>query len=299
MPIRVGTCGWTDPTLIESNAFYPSRKMTAEERLKFYAAGFDTVEVDSTYYALPSEKVVGLQTLRTPDNFVIHYKAFGLLTRHSIDARRLPKAIKGMLPEEMACRSVLSYRDVPPEATELAWRMFDSALLPAESAGKLGIVLFQFPPSFVFSEEHKDYIRLCKDRLSHYRLAVEFRHPSWVSPANLDDTLSFLKNFNLVFVCVDAPQFHTRATLPPMAVATSDIGYIRLHGRNAGAWFKKNISAAERFAYDYSDRELSEWIDSVQRISYYTSETFVMFNNCFRNYAVKNAARMAQMLAPS
>lgn len=64
--IRIGTCSWTDPTLIESEKFYPKKSMTAEERLKFYAANFNTVEVDSTFYALPSEKVIGLQTTRTP-----------------------------------------------------------------------------------------------------------------------------------------------------------------------------------------------------------------------------------------
>ena len=82
-PVHVGTCGWTDKTLIGSGEFYPDLRMSAEERLRFYAANFDTVEVDSTFYALPSEKVIGLQAERTPTDFTLHYKAFGLLTQHS------------------------------------------------------------------------------------------------------------------------------------------------------------------------------------------------------------------------
>ena len=296
MSIHVGTCGWTDPTLIESGRFYPSPKMTAEERLRFYASRFDTVEVDSTFYALPSEKVIGLQTQRTPADFTLHYKAFGLLTRHAVDARRLPKVIKEMLPAGLAQASRLRYEQVPEAAIDMAWRMFDSAILPAESAGKLGVVLFQFPPDFACAPAHQDYILACRDRLPHYRLAIEFRHPSWLSAANRELIFGWLRENRLTYVSVDEPQFSEPITVPPVAEATTDIAYVRLHGRNADAWLKRNITAAERFAYDYSDGELAEWVLKIQKVANFADDTFVMFNNCFRNYAVKNAQRLAEML---
>ncbi len=294
--MRVGTCSWTDPTLTESALFYPALKMTAEDRLKFYASNFDTVEVDSTFYALPSEKVVGLQTQRTPDDFTLHYKAFGLLTQHMIDPRRLPKVIKEMLPSGMEKASRLRYRQVPEQAREMAWQMFDSALLPAESAGKLGVVLFQFPPYLIFSRSNQDYILECKARLKHYRLAIEFRHSSWLAEENRAETESFLKSNKLIYVCVDEPQFAGGTTVPPIVFASSDIAYVRFHGRNTSNWYKKGITVAERYAYDYTDDELADWAQKLEKISPFTNETYVMFNNCFRNYAVKNARRLVEMI---
>src|SRR5450759_2536882 len=94
----VGSCSWTEPTLIKDASFYPARSMSAEERLRFYATRFDTVEVDSSFYALPSEAVVALQTQRTPAGFVLHYKAFGMLTGHSVNPDSLPKRLRELLP---------------------------------------------------------------------------------------------------------------------------------------------------------------------------------------------------------
>lgn len=294
--LSLGTCGWTDPTLIESEEFYPSPRMTAEERLRFYAENFNTVEVDSTYYALPSEKVIGLQTERTPPEFTLHYKAFGLLTRHGIDPRRLPKAVKELIPADKVKSSYLRFEDVPAQARELAWQMFDSALMPAESAGKLGVVLFQFPPYFLFGGMNMDYILTCQAKLSHYRLAVEFRHSSWLAKENYEKTFDFLTRNKLAYVCVDEPQFAGGTTLPPVVEVTSDISYIRFHGRNSNNWYKKGISVAERYAYDYTDDELADWAQKIEKISPFTNETYVMFNNCFRNFAVKNALRFAEII---
>ena len=297
--VHIGTCGWTDKTLIESGEFYPERRMSAEERLRFYAANFDTVEVDSTFYALPSEKVVGLQVERTPADFTLHYKAFGLLTQHSVDPKRLPRAVKELLPSKPLESSRLYPRDVPEEAARQVWRMFASALSPAKSAGKLGVVLFQFPPYFTYSESHKEYILYCRDRLRDYRLAVEFRHNSWTEADRLEEVLEWLRDHDLIYTAVDEPQFPGGKTVPPLAAATADISYIRLHGRNRENWYKKNITVAERYAYEYNDEELGHWADKIELISSFTSEVYVMFNNCFRNFAVKNAGRMVSLLERS
>src|SRR5512143_2549974 len=91
--IRVGTCSWTEKTLIESGEFYPRGANTAEARLRHYASQFDTVEVDSAYYAIPSEKNTSLWAERTPEGFVFHVKVYGAMTGHGINPKTLPVEI--------------------------------------------------------------------------------------------------------------------------------------------------------------------------------------------------------------
>lgn len=294
--LRFGTCSWTDKTLIDSELFYPKKSMSAEDRLRFYAQHFNTVEVDSTYYALPSEKVVGLHTDRTPKDFIIHYKAFGLLTGHGIDPTCLPRIIRDRLSQEIReCRYVGSGQ-IPGELKDLAWQMFEGALRPAYSAGKLGVVLFQFPPHFACSEQNFEYILECRERLSDYRLAVEFRNPTWIRGENMDSTMGFLRDNALSYVSVDEPQLDDRSTMPPIAEATTDIAYVRFHGRNAATWRKKGINAAQRFAYLYNDDELNEWLPKIRKLVEMSNDTFVMMNNCFADYAIKNAVRMSELM---
>ncbi len=294
--ISTGTCSWTEPTLIKESSFYPAKNMTAEERLKYYAGVFSTVEVDSSFYALPSEAVVSLQTARVPDDFVLHYKAYGLLTGHSVETRALPKALRELLPSGLTDNPRLSWRDTPEDVLSLAFRMFGGAMRPAQAAGKLGILLFQFPPWFNFSDNNLAHISHCREELPEYRLAVEFRHPSWLAGDNAGLTFDFLKREGLAYVPVDEPQFDRPLTMPPVFRATTDIAYIRLHGRNKDTWFKKGISTAERFAYKYSQDELFDITKLIRPLAKETSQTFVMFNNCFRDYAVTNAMIMSEIL---
>ncbi len=94
----VGTASWTDPTLVKSDLFYPPNATSAEARLSFYASHFPTVEVDSSYYAILSERVAQLWAQRTPPGFIFNVKAFAWLTQHPADTGRLPAAIKSALP---------------------------------------------------------------------------------------------------------------------------------------------------------------------------------------------------------
>jgi len=294
--VHVGTCSWTDPTLIAAGTFYPRKEMSAEERLKFYAQNFDVVEVDSTFYALPSEKVIGLHTERTPDDFTLHYKAFGLLTQHPIDPKRLPKNIKAMLPEEALDKKRLGFNEVTAEARDMAFQMFESALRPADSAGKLGVLLFQFPPYFTHKDSNKGYILQCKEKFPQYRLAIEFRHPSWLTEDKRKDTLNFLEENGLIYVSADEPQFDDGKTIPPIAEATADVAYIRMHGRNKENWFRRDIPTVERYAYEYFDEELKEWLLKIKELMYETRRAYAMFNNCYADYAVNNARRMKELL---
>jgi uncharacterized protein YecE (DUF72 family) len=295
--IRVGTASWTDPTLINSGRFYPASVRSAEARLQFYASQFNIVEVDSSYYALPSEKNGYLWVERTPDDFVFNFKVFRIFTQHPAPLNSLPKDIREGLSPELQQKGNLYYRDLPAGVTDDLWKRFESALLPLDSAGRLGVVLFQFPPWFYPGNEQREYILSCKQRLPQYRLAVEFRHNSWLNNKNIDRTLTFLRDNDFPFVCVDEPQGF-KSSVPPVAEITSDIGLIRFHGRNKDTWEKKGIGPAERFNYLYSEEELKPWAEKIAELAKQTREMHVLFNNCYQDKAVVNARQISLMLSP-
>lgn len=293
--ILVGTCSWTDPTLIESGRFYPSWARSAEARLQYYASQFSIVEVDSSYYALPSERTSGLWARRTGDKFIFDIKAFRLFTQHPTPLTSLPKDIREALPAEVKEKANVYYRNLPTELLDELWNRFERALLPLDSSGKLGVVLFQFPPWFYPGNQQRDYILTCKERLPQYTIAVEFRHNSWVNGKNVERTLNFLRDNNLPFVCVDEPQGF-KSSVPIIVEATSDIALIRFHGGNRETWEKKGISVTERFNYLYSEEELREWVPRVKELASKTRQLHVLFNNCYHDKAVLNARQVRLML---
>jgi uncharacterized protein YecE (DUF72 family) len=293
--ILVGTCSWTDPTLIRSGRFYPAEAKSAEARLQFYASQFRLVEVDSSYYSMPSEATAVLWTQRTGPHFVFDVKAFRLFTMHPTPLQLLPKDIRESLPSELRHKTSVYQRDLPQRITDELWTRFDQALLPLDSAGKLGIVLFQFPPWYYPGDEQRDYILSCKQKLPQYRIAVEFRHNSWVNEKNREGTLSFLRENNLPFVCVDEPQGFT-SSMPPIAQTTSDLSLVRFHGRNRSTWEKQGITTAERFNYLYSENELRDWVPRIKRLAEKTQQCHVLFNNCHEDKAVNNARQIKLML---
>jgi len=184
---------------------------------------------------------------------------------------------------------------VPSELTDELWHRFEQALLPLDSAMKLGVVLFQFPPWFYPGDEQREYILSCKERLPQYRIAVEFRRNSWPNEKNQQRTIQFLRDNNLPFVCVDEPQGF-KSSVPPVIEATSDIAIVRFHGRNTVTWEKKGISVQERFNYLYSDDELKEWVPKVRELAGKTRQLHGLFNNNYEDKAVRNASQMRLML---
>jgi uncharacterized protein YecE (DUF72 family) len=293
--ILVGTCSWTDKTLIESGRFYPSGAHSAETRLRYYASQFRVVEVDSAYYALPSEKTSRLWVERTADGFIFDVKAFRLFTRHPTPLSALPRDISEALPSGLRGKAAIYQRDLPPELVAELWRRFEQALLPLDSAGKLGVVLFQFPPWFQPASETREYMLACSDRLGQYTAAIEFRHHAWLDDRNIEKTLGFLRDHNLAFVCVDEPQ-GLRSSVAPIAEATADIGLVRFHGRNRETWEKRGISVSERFNYRYTEEELRGWAPKLKELAAKTRQLHVLFNNCHQDKAAANARQMVLML---
>ena len=292
----IGTSSWTDPTLVKDGHFYPPEARSAEARLRFYATRFPLVEVDSTYYFPPSERNAVLWIERTPPDFTFNIKAYSLLTNHPTKLDSLYKDLRDDLTAELLSKRNLYREQMPDTVVEEVWQRFRDALMPLHSAGKLGAVLFQFPQWFTISRRSKAYLIECKERLPDYRVAVEFRHRSWLEERNREETLSFLQDQDLPFVCVDMPQGF-ESSVPPIAASTaSDLSMVRFHGRNVGAWNVKSDTASDRFRYEYTQTELAEWVPKIRELTEATRETHVLMNNCYRDFAVNNARQLADLL---
>ena len=245
--------------------------------------------MDSTYYALPSERAVAGWIERTPDGFVFNVKAYAPLTQHTLDVRTLPPALRDDLPGRLRSQSRLYARDTPLWFTRTLWQHFRTAVRPLHEAGKLGAILLQFPPWFRISRANRDYITQIRKWLPDYRLAVEFRHISWLQERSRQQTLDHLAEHEMTYVCVDEPQGF-RSSVPPIVAATNPaLGMVRLHGRNRAAWAAPGQHGAEQSKYRYSPAELNEWLPKVQELAAATAQTHVLFNNCFADNGVSNA----------
>jgi uncharacterized protein YecE (DUF72 family) len=271
--VRIGTCSWADDAL--SKHWYP-KGTPAGERLAYYAQHFDTVEVDSTYYRLPADPMVQRWAERTPDDFVMHVKAFGLMTRHPVKVEALPPDLRDDAPVDDRGRVERPSREFRGEV----FRRFLEALEPLRAAGKLGGILFQFPSYVVYKDRSLDYLQWAREQLGDDEMLVEFRHISWLDDEHRDETLRFLENIGATHVIVDAPRIEGAKNLVPTVLAlTSPTAYIRFHGRNADTWNKRGGSAAERFDYLYSEAELAEWVGPLRELSERAEQAYAFFNN--------------------
>jgi len=292
--MHAGTCSWTEKTLIQSGEFYPRSVKTAEGRLRYYATQFDTVEVDSTYYAIPDKRNTYLWVDRAPENFIFHIKVFGALTGHGIDPRTLPGDILNLLPEKEKTEHRIYVKE--SSIIKVIAGRFLEALTPLVNAKKLGVLVFQFPPWFQYRTRNFDYIRNIKELMGALHMAAEFIHGSWLASDCLGSTLEFLRENKITYITADEPQYGNLATIPFIPEVTTDTAYFRLHGRKKENWLKKGIETTLRFAYLYSEEELGTLAQSVQNINKVTRVTYAMFNNCHDGSAVKNALRMKEMV---
>lgn len=292
--IRVGTCSWAEKTLLQSGEFYPPEAGTAESRLRHYAEHFDVVEVDSAYYAMPAMQTVSLWSERTPPGFVFHIKAYAPLTGHGVDPRTLPKDLRTTVPENGKNRQHIYIKDA--SLLMAVAERFKENLRPLVRASKIGILVFQYPPWFVCSRRNMDYLITCRDLMAPLRVAVEFRHGSWLAEGKRAEVLGFLRDHGLLYVSADEPQFGDMRTIPFMPEVTGDTAYFRFHGRNRENWFKKGIETALRYAYEYSDGELGGFVPAIRQAGARAMQTYVMFNNCYRASAIKNALRMKELI---
>jgi uncharacterized protein YecE (DUF72 family) len=271
-PIRVGTCSWADEAL--SKYWYP-KGTPPGERLRYYSEHFDTVEVDSTYYRLPAREMVERWAARTPDGFVMHVKAFGVMTRHPVKVEQLPPDLRDEAPKDDRGRVDRPSREFRGEI----FRRFLEALEPLRASGKLGGLLFQFPPYVVPKEASYDYLAWAREQVGGDEMLVEFRHRSWYEEDQRDETLRFLEEHKMSHVVVDAPRMDGKNVPLTVQALATPLLYVRMHGRNAGTWNVRGGSAAERFDYLYPEEELEEWVDPLRELSQQAGEAYVLFNN--------------------
>jgi uncharacterized protein YecE (DUF72 family) len=291
--MRIGPCSWSDKSLIACKRFYPRGCSTPEARLRYYAAQFPLVEVDSSYYAMPSVENAQRWVERTPADFVFNIKAFRLLTLHPTQPQVLPPDL------QPAWRSPARfyYRDVPAEVRTELWRRFREALAPLQQAGKLGLVHFQFAPWLTRGREAEEHVRHCIEMMAGHTLSVEFRHASWFSERNEASTLAFERELGVVHTVVDAPQGFANSVPQVWAATHPELAYVRLHGRNAATWnIKGASSASERFDYDYPLDEIEALAGSVRRLADLVPEAHIVFNNNAEDQGQRNARALMQAL---
>jgi uncharacterized protein YecE (DUF72 family) len=272
--IRVGTASWTD-----HEPFYPPEYNRSDKkayRISYYARFFSLVEVDSTFYSLQPVRNFAMWADRTPDDFLFNVKAYGELTwHHRDDAKEI----------------------ITPAAETFA--QFSAMLEPLRKVDKLGAILFQFPPWFIFGPEQLEYLATVREMLPNETIAVEFRHRSWVEGANAQETKAALTDSQLAYVAVDEPQVGS-GSMPPIVMLTNPhYSMVRFHGRNRAMWYGKNLkSSRDRFDYLYTREELAPWAARIQRIAeaLQGSEVHVITNNNASNYSIANAFDMQELL---
>jgi uncharacterized protein YecE (DUF72 family) len=293
-PVRIGTCSFADEALLK--AWYPKEIKTGEQRLRWYAEHFDTVEIDSTYYRLPAVGTVANWTERVPDGFVFHIKAFAPMTRHPVRLEVLPPELHGSVEADARGKVDRMPREVRAEV----FRLFREALEPMRAAGKLGGILLQLAPYVVYREHSLEYLEWAQEQLPGHDLLVEFRHRSWLDDEHRADTLRFLGQRGLTLVVVDAPRSEAKNLIPTVVATTSPTAYVRFHGRNAAKWNVRGGSAADRFDHVYPEQELEEWVEPLRRLGEEAEQVFVLFNTNARSDGVaqgpENARRLAGVL---
>lgn len=294
-PLLFGTAGWTDRTLLGPGLFYPPSAGKPEARLRYYASQFPMVEVDATYYALLSAKTVGDWVARTPPGFVFDVKAHPALTGHPVDWARLPADLREACPPGTGGGFGVA---LPRELREELERRFFLSLQPLVDARRLGSVLLQFPPWFDATRGHARLLEGTARRVetSGMRFSVELRHRSWFMEDRPPRLLALLRSLGFGYVCVDEPDGQVGGVPPLVAATRADLAIVRLHGQNAVSWHRGS-SVHERFRWLYSPRELMPWVQRLLQLADQVEEVHVVFNNCFRNYAVLGAKNLAALVA--
>ena len=251
--IIVGTSGYSFDDWI--GTFYPPG-IRKGDMLREYVKHFGGVEVNSTYYRIPHPAVLRRMEEKTPAEFEFVIKA----------------------NQEMTHKQ---------SKDEALYRSFKEAIQPVIEAGKFGGIIAQFPWGFKRTPDNIGHLEFMREKFGDLPLFVEFRNSEWITP----DLFENLKSLGVGYCAVDEPRL--RGLVPPVAEVTTDIGYVRLHGRNAKNWWG---GSGDRYDYLYSEQELREWVEKIKQMAAKAKKTFVFFNNCHAGQAARNAKLMKELL---
>ncbi len=284
--VRIGTSGWSYPSGqgTWNGIFYPASRSSGGRRfdeLAYYAEHFNTVEVNSSFYRLPTPDTTRAWAKRTPADFDFAMKLFQKFThpamyQHAHGGAPPADAVTSALP-------VVSMADVDA---------FRTAIDPLARAGKIGALLAQFPPSFRDAPDTRAYLAWLLEAFRAYPVAVELRHRSWSD--RVVETLGLLNGLGAAWAQIDEPKFRfsiRQNHLPNLR----GLYYMRLHGRNAEKWWAHDHQD-ERYNYLYSPSEVSEFSDIVSNVRRLVQKIYVFMNNHFAAKAVANAATMKHQI---
>jgi len=266
--IRIGSAGWSYADW--DGIVYPARRDRSFDCLASLAGFLDCIEINSSFYRIPSPDASGSWAERVAP---LHQFTF------------TAKLWRGFTHDVPGARG---------EEAKTAERDFREAMMPLRDAGRLGAILVQFPYSFHDLPENRTRLAEILDRFGDFGLVVEVRHSSWLS----GDFLDTLREKGITFCNVDQPDLSSN--IPPTAHVTGKTAYVRLHGRNAGAWFEEGAGRDRRYDYLYSTEELSGWAERITAMAAGGArDVFVIANNHFRGQGIANALELKAMLTGS
>ncbi len=219
-------------------------------------------------------------------------KAHQVISGHASEPGRLPAPLRE-LPYEADRRGRI--RTPSRELRDAVIDAFVEVIAPLRH--KMGAVLLQLPPHVASGPASRAEIGRIVEHLAPLRTAVEFRNASWAEPGEREAAAEMLGNREAAWVCVDAPRLNVQSAMPPIVeVTTPALAYLRLHGRNADTW-QGSRTVAQRFDWQYSDDELSEWLEPVMHMATAAEEVAVVFKNTSHDYPLRNAAWFSELFS--
>lgn len=261
--LRFGPAGWAYEDW--KGIVYPPNLPRSTHPVAWLSQWFDTIEINVTFYRQPDPR---------------HAAAWLRHLDHRPSFRFTAKLWEGFTHR----------RDAWPG--DAAVRAYREGIAPLVEAGRLGVLLAQFPWSFRRTPENRQWLARIADAFHDLPLAVELRHATWDDPA----VYAALRERNIACCNIDQPLFQD--SIEPAEHVTSAIGYVRLHGRNQADWFRKDAGRNDRYNYLYSAEELAPWIARIRAMSKVVNEIYVVTNNHFAGQAVVNALEMQHAITP-
>jgi len=259
--VYAGTAGWSYEDW--EGIVYPARHGAGFHPLTYLARFMDMVEVNSTFYRLPSlaMSLSWVKKVAAFPDFVFAVKLFQDFTHKKEAAGR-------------------------KEAD-----LFKQGIEPIAAAGRLAALLVQFPWSYANTAENTRYLTALFKMFAGYPIALEVRHSSWDAP----EFFGLLRENGVGYCNIDQPVIGK--SIKPSAIATTKaFSYVRLHGRNSRDWFRKDAGRDDRYNYLYAKDELEEWVDRIKQLQNGSDRVFVVTNNHYRGQALANALQIKNMV---
>ena len=304
-----GLIGFTDDSLVKCGRFYPSSCKTGSDRLKHYCSKFPIVEIDTSHYAIPSQRVVEdwVKSASAYNNFKFHLKAYGMFTLRQMAFGQLPHEIRDGLSTSFSGKAFGRSQSIPWETVlnkgfaQVLWGVFNGRVRLLQKKNMLGLVLFQFQLDFVPNGKNRRWVEYCRTQLPvGTKMGVEFRCRDWYNVATVPDTTKWLRATVCVEIVCDEllHELHRNRKLNPahsapsinsavlasthLGVSDDSLVYVRVHRREG----KERLLGSE-WCNMWKKRIVEELLKGggggLER------EVHFLFGTAWEDQAVKNA----------